>query len=384
MEEELLEQMPKKGNEIYHKLFQLHYRKTDWMQTHQPIEDINLVKTLEYFNTYAIIQKAQLILALILRSNNASFKDQTPGIKAFLEEAKLYNNFYAKSHLPLPNLLELFLLAIKLLVGDKSIDLQTFKEKLKESKSQLSENDYKNLASIERNESLRAIKEWTGKGENTKTISVLTHEIFEIYKRHLDEKLITYKDLKPVHFANIVRFACRCGELPWAKSFLNACDQSGFSNNNSTIYNLMQAYYFLFNEEYSLALNPLLFNFKQTNRKIDAYCYQLMILSQCQFQNFSTRIDNFSKMLPKPKGKKDELQKSKDSIENPYESYHNFAKALRKLIKLDPRHETNPNLKKDLDHYNFEVTKTIEDIECSKTSESIWLIKQFEKLIGKG
>lgn len=354
MEAYLLSNFKKKDNDTYFKLFLIHYRKTEWMQAHQPGEDNNLLNSLRCFNTFALIQKAQIIFNLKLRSENAIF--EFSGYDVFLEEMQAFKN----SGFEVPDILPLYELALQILHDQGDVQPHVFQDLLLANKKALPRIDYKNLASLERNLYLKEILQ--GKIH-------FTHKIFEIYKRHLGEGVLEIEELTQIHFANIVRYACRCGELTWVEDFLNKSKNRFIKGDGPNLYKLYLGYYQLHNGDFSNALSNLSFKFKDAIRKVDARCIELMVLFKIQFQDFYKRIDSFEKLVKNSK----QLNNARK------EGYLNFIDGLRKLTKLDPNHNQDPNLKKNLEGYHAKIDKVIAGIKI-KTSEAIWLVNQLQQL----
>lgn len=398
-----------KSNDTFYKLFLIHYRKSDWMQTYRPSSDNNLRESWKYFNFFSMVQKAQIIFNLKMRSQNASFEflgygDFLHEIKAFINpesQTKSGINANSETEKAFHDLLNLYYLAILILDAEekenepkvnlhetetkdsevnleKSEDIEqkitpplekdeemnlnaiVFQKLLLKNKDNLPKPDYWNLVSVERSLFLKlAIKKIE-----------FTQKVFEVYRRHLEEGILSLNGLKYGTFSNIIRYSCRCDELTWTEIFLSRCKPRYTKGTDLEVYNLYTAYYYLHKEDFYTALGILPLNIIEPFRKVEARCFHLMILSQIQFQYFDKQIDSFSKLVART----NELTIKQS------EAWSNFVKVIRKLVKLDPRHQFNLSNKRNIAEYNKKIEVVIGEVKNQFTAEAIWLIKQLEKL----
>lgn len=353
--EELLYSSPEKlSNAVFYKFFLAHTLKSHMMQTHQPSSDLNLLNTLHYFNTFSLIQKAQIIYNLALRTKNISI--DFVGYKSFIDETEIYLASGARGI----DLLRLYYQAIMIILGRDEVQPELFQSLLKEHEASLSPYDYKTLASLERQIFLKEILK--GKIE-------LTAPIFEIYKRDLDKGFIRIAELTPSTFANIVRYGCRCNELKWVEDFLQQCEARFWNDNDLYLFKLYTAYFQLYKGDLVSAKKNISFNFEDPIRKVDSKCIELMYLYQSYDQSIEAKIATFKRLTP-----------LKWLSPERYQSFNNFALALGNLIKLNPNFFLDPNLRNSPEKYQKNIKKVIDKVKKEPTVEAIWLISHLERL----
>lgn len=338
--------MDKTNTESLFQQFLLNAKKSEWMQDYQPIQDINLLQTLHYLDSYYLLQKAQIVFNLILKNQNAAF--QSIDYFPFLGYVK---NILAEQSEPNP-LLQLYYEAILLLLDQDDSNFEHFQALLQHHHSSLAQYDYHSLSSLERQIILQKF--------NAGAIHLLK-EVFSLYKRHLEHGLIQVEGKLPAtSFANIVRYACRCGELMWVEHFLDQyqAEQLIGINNPQDFYRLYFAYFLITKGNLDEAEHNLSLDFEDSIRKVDARCLELMVLYQKQSSLLEYKIESFRKMVRNTVGLP-EIRRN---------GFHNFALVLRKM--------TNPDLKRN----DKRIDKLVTEIQNTPTSESFWLIEQLKQL----
>jgi hypothetical protein len=326
--------------------FQFNSHRSEWMQDYQPIQDINLLQTLHYLDSYYLLQKAQIVFNLILKNQNAAF--QSIDYFPFLEYVK---NILAEQSEPNP-LLQLYYEAILLLLDQDDSNFEHFQALLQQHHSSLAQYDYHSLSSLERQIILQKF--------NAGAIHLLK-EVFSLYKRHLEHGLIQVEGkLTATSFANIVRYACRCGELKWVEHFLDQyqAEQLIGINNPQDFYRLHFAYFLIAKGNLDEAEHNLSLDFEDSIRKVDARCLELMVLYQKQSSLLEYKIESFRKLVRNTAGLP-EIRRN---------GFHNFALAIRKM--------SNPDLKRN----DKRIDKLVAEIQNTPTSESFWLIEQLKQL----
>lgn len=361
MEQNLRQSSSKQNKEIAFQLFMIHFRKYDWMQANQPSGDINLLNTLGHLESFFLTQKAQLIYALLLRDRNTPIKFN--GYADFVKQLDAYLLTNPNNN----DLLELYRLAILLLMNDEEVSFEHFERTLQAKKAKLSEEDFQTLAGMERQILLERILD--GQWQEIP-------KLFALYKRHIDAKLIDRANLPPSMFSNIVRYGCACGELDldWVGELLKEYrDKTSIA---PKLYDLNYAYYLFYKGELDRAEKLIDPNFEEYARKIAAKCLRLMIAYAKRSSILDYNIDSFRHLLDDPKS----LGPNRKKI------YNNFKNNLQRMAKLNPELNTDPNLLHRAQQYRKRLDALLEEIEVKKmpTAEPIWLLKELKKLREKG
>lgn len=337
------EQMSQEG--LYQR-FRLDAQRFEWMSRHKMSADLNLRATLDSFEAYYLLQKAQFTYSLMLRSLNFPF--DTEGYLSILDDIERFCLRHAPEK---EGFLLIYYEAILLLIEREDADFERFQLFLDRHDAALSVEDFHSLHGLERQYLLTQF--------NKGRIELLP-EVVRIYRSHLQKGLLERNGcLMPSVFANIVRYGCRQGELDWIESFLKTYQHRlAGTAYPQELYRLYYAYFLIFKGKLKEAEENLLDDFDNAIMRVEARCFDLMILYDNHSQLIDYKIESFRKLVRNTTDLPDTLR----------EGFHNFALTLRKMI--------NPDLKRN----DKKIDKIIKDIKTMPTSEFIWLISRLEKL----
>ena len=334
------------SQEWLYKRFKLNAQKFDWLANSKSTTDLNLRTTLDSFEAYSLLQKAQYTYAMLVRILNFPF--DTEGYLFVLADIERF----CLRHTPEKNgLLLTFYEAILLLIEREDADFDRFKAHLQANESLLSVFDYHSLHGLERQYLLAQYT--SGRNE-------CLPQLFKTYQSHLEKHLLESNGyLSPFAFTNIVRYGCRLGELNWVEQFLKDYQQKlGGTPHPQELYRLYFAYFLIHKGQLDKAEAHLSVDFEDPITKVDARCFELMIMYETKSNLIDYKIESFRKLVRNTTGLPDVRR----------EGFHNFALAFRKML--------NPDLKRN----NKKIDKIIAEIKAAPTSESIWLTNCLEKL----
>lgn len=332
--------------ESLYKRFLLDEFKHIWSYKNKPTSDLHLRQTLNSFEAFTLFKKMQLTYNLLIRNINNAF--DTEGYLYVLEDIERFCN---KNGNEKNGLLLVYYEAILLIIERDDADFDLFQKLLAENSHILDVQDYYSLHGFER----QHLNVRYTKGELE-----LLPRIFKVYQNHLEKGLLeSYGFLPPFAFTNIVRHACRLGELVWVEDFLEKYQHKlGGISNPKDLYRLYFAYFLIHKGQFDKAETHLSADFDDPITKVDARCFELMLMYETESDLIDYKIESFRKLVRNTVGLPDVRR----------EGFHNFALALRKMI--------NPDLK-----YNDKrIEKIIIEINTVPTSESIWLVKKLGKL----
>ena len=195
VERDLMQRKTTISQEWLYQRFCLDVQKHEWM--HGNISsDINLRATLNSFEAYYLLQKAQFSYNLMLRRLNFPF--DTEGYLSILEDIERFCFRHSPEN---QGLLLLFYEAILLLIEREDADFERFQLFLEKHDKALSAEDFQSLYGLERQYLLTQF--------NKGRIELLP-QVVHIYRSHLQKGLLEQNGyLMPFVFTNIVRHACR-------------------------------------------------------------------------------------------------------------------------------------------------------------------------------
>ncbi len=347
VERDLINRNELMSQEGLYQRFRLDAQKFEWMSRHKMAADLNLRATLDSFEAYYLLQKVQFTYNLMLRKYNSPF--DTKGYLSILDDIE---RFCLRGDSPeKQGLLLIYYEAILLLTEREDADFERFQFFLEKHDAVLSVEDFHSLHGLERQHLLQQFNQ--GRIE-------LLPEVARIYRSHLEKGLLDQNGfLMPSVFANIVRHSCRVGELEWVASFLKTYQHRlGGTTYPQELYRLYYAYFLIFKGQLKEAEANLLDDFDSAIMRVEARCFDLMILYDNHSQLIDYKIESFRKLVRNTTDLPDTLR----------EGFHNFALTLRKM--------TNPDLKR----HDKKIDKIITDIKTMPTSEFVWLISRLEKL----
>jgi hypothetical protein len=334
------------SSEALYQRFCLDAEKFEWMSRYKMTSDLNLRATLDSFEAYYLLQKAQFTYNLMLRRLNSPF--DTEGYLSVLDDIERY----CLRHSPEgEGLLLLFYEAILLLIEREDADFERFQLFLDKYDAALSLEDFHSLHGLERQYLLTQF--------NKGRIELLP-QVVNIYRVHLQKGLLEKNGyLMPSVFANIVRYGCRLGDLDWVETFLKTYQyRLGGTAHPQELFRLYYAYFLIFKGQLKEAEENLSADFEDPITRVDARCFEMMILYDTRSDLIEYKIEAFRKLVRNTSGLPDIRR----------EGFHNFALSLRKML--------NPDLKRN----DKRIDKICLDIKSSPTSESVWLISRLEKL----
>lgn len=332
--------------EIQYKRFLLDEFKHIWSYKNKPTSDLHLRQTLDSFEAFTLLKKVQLTYNLLVRNLNSAF--DTEGYVFVLEDIE---KFCTKNGNEKNGLLLVYYEAILLIIEREDADFDLFQKLLAENSHLLDLEDYHSLHGFERQ--FLNIRYTKGQSE-------LLPRIFKVYQSHLAKGLLESSGyLPPFTFTNIVRHACRLGELVWVEDFLEKYQYKlGGTANPKDLFRLYFAYFLIHKRQFDKAEAYLSADFDDPITKVDARCFELMLMYETESDLIDYKIESFRKLVRNTIGLPEVRRKG----------FHNFALTLRKMI--------NPDLK-----YNDKrIEKIITEINTAPTSESIWLGQKLGKL----
>ncbi|MBL7814702.1 MAG: hypothetical protein JNL70_06825 [Saprospiraceae bacterium] len=311
--------------------------------------DLHLRATLDSFEVYYLLQKAQLTYNLMLRRHNFPF--DTEGYLSVLQDIERFGQRNTSEH---NDLLLVFYEAILLLIEREDANFERFQRLLEKYSGALSNEDFHSLHGLERQHLLAQFNK--GRTE-------LLPQVFNIYRSHLQKGLLERNGyLMPFVFTNIVRYGCRVGEFDWVESFLTHYQHKiGGTQHPQDLYRLYFAYFLLFKGKLKEAEENISADFEDPITRVDARCLEMMILYDSRSDLVDYKIESFRKLVRNTAGLPDIRR----------EGFHNFALTLRKML--------NPDLKRN----DKRIDKIIADVKSAPTSEFVWLINRLERLKSK-
>jgi hypothetical protein len=348
LEKELLETSVQRSKIFYERKFRLNAQRNMFLTLLKPVGDLNLPFTLNSFDEYYLLQKAQYTFNLLLRQKN--FTLNTEGYAHVVTE-DIMRYFERQTPQPDMPILRLFYEAILLMVGKPEANFDHFQSLLDTHESLLSNYDFHSLRGLER----QYLATRFNAGEQN-----LLRPVFDLYRQHLSKGLLEANGyIMPTVFSNIVRHGCRLGELEWIAQFLETYkNRLGGVINPKELYRLYYAYYLVYAGRWKEAEENLNADFEDAITKVEARCVELMLLYESRSDVLEYKIESFRKLI----------RNSTVLPEVRREGFHNFALTLRKMI--------NPDLKRN----DRKIDKLIEEIANQKTTEAAWLINRLEKL----